>query len=188
MTHPILAYNICKQICKQASLPAGVPPCSSCSFILGTEKAPFGGGENIVFALQDHNGREICMRIQREFTKLTSYVLNSEVNFRKAIESFGISGFQKVIGYSLEGNDLIHAPFIMLEWVHGVTLRWTDDFPIDVNDRNKIIRAVAKVTIDLLKIQQHGKYSLSGPCLNTSLTYLQVPQQKTMSEQESIAR
>jgi hypothetical protein len=122
-------------------LPTGTPPCSECSFILGTEKTPFGGGENIVFALQDHNGRAICMRIQRKFTKWTSYVLNNEVNLRKSIESFGILGFQKVIGYALEGNDLINAPFITLEWVHGIDLRWTDDFPMDLGDRNKVIHA-----------------------------------------------
>jgi hypothetical protein len=187
MADAILAYNICKQICKQASLPAGVPPCSSCLFILGTEQAHFGGGENIVFALQDHTGREICMRIQRELTKWTTYVLNSEVNFRKAIEGFGISGFQKVIGYSLEGNDLIQAPFIMLEWVHGLTLQWTDSFPVDVNDRNKIIHAIAKVTIDLLKVQKHGNYPL-WTVRNASLTYSQVPQQKIMPGRGLIAR
>jgi hypothetical protein len=101
MAHPGLAYNVRKQICKQASLLTGTPPCSACSFILGTEKRQFGGGENIVFALQDHKGRAICMRIQRQFTEGTSYVLKNEVNFREAIESFGIWGFQKVIGYAI---------------------------------------------------------------------------------------
>jgi hypothetical protein len=156
MANSILAYNVRKQICKQASLPTGMPPCSACFFILGTESGRLGGGENIVFALQDHKGRAICMRIQRKFTEGTSYVLNNEVNFRKAIESFGILGFQKVTGYAIEGNSLVHAPFITLEWAHGITLRWTDDFPMNLGDRNKVIHAIARITIDLLKIQKHG--------------------------------
>ncbi len=98
------------------------------------------------------------MRIQRKSTEGTSYVLNNEVKFRKAIESFGIIGFQKVTGYAIEGNDLIHAPFITLEWAHGITLRWKDDFPI-LRDRNKVIHAIARITLDLLQIQKHGVYS-----------------------------
>lgn len=96
------------------------------------------------------------MRIQRHFTEETSYILTNEVKFREAIETFGFSGFQKVIEYALEGNDLIHAPFIALEWIHGIPLRWTDGFPIDVGDRNKVIHAIARITVNLLKIQKHG--------------------------------
>jgi hypothetical protein len=154
--HPSLAYNVRKQICKQANMPTGTPPCSACSFILGTEKRPFGGGENIVFALEDHKGRAICMRIQRKSTEGTSYVLKNEVEFRKAIESFGILGFQKVTGHAIEGNDVLHAPFITLEWAHGTTFRWTDDFPMNLGDRNKVIHVIARITIDLLKVQKHG--------------------------------
>lgn len=55
----------------------------------------------------------MCMRIQRKFTEGTSYVLNNEVKFRKAIECFGIVGFQKVNGCAIEGNDLKHGPPII---------------------------------------------------------------------------
>lgn len=151
-----LAGNIRKQICKQANVPAGTSPCSACLFILGTENEPYGGGENIVFALRDHTGRAICMRIQRSSTQGASYALKNEVDFRKSIESLGILGFQKVTGHSVEGNDLIPAPFITLEWAHGTTLRWTDTFPTNRGHRNKVIHAIARITVDLLKIQKDG--------------------------------
>ena len=154
--HSIPTYNIRKQICKQAGLPTEMSPCSACFFILNTELGLLGGGENSIFALQDHKGRAICVRIRREFTELTSHILNDEVKFRKAIENFGIMGFQKMTGYAIEGNDLIPAPFLTVEWAHGVTLRWTDDFPQGLHDRNKVIRAIASITIDLLKIQERG--------------------------------
>ncbi len=62
------------------------------------------------------------------------------------MESFGILGFQKVTGHALQGSDLIYAPFITLEWQHGMTLRWTDDSPLDLGNQNDIIRAIARIT------------------------------------------
>ena len=45
------------------------------------------------------------------YTKATSYLLlESEVNFQKAIESFGILCFQKVSRHVLKGKDVTHAP------------------------------------------------------------------------------
>ena len=99
------------------------------------------------------------MRIQRNSTEWASYTLKQEVEFRKSIESLGILGFQKITGYVTEGNDLIRAPFITLEWAHGTTLRWTDNFPINLSYRDKVIHEIARITIDLLKIQKHGWYS-----------------------------
>jgi hypothetical protein len=61
MAYSTLAYNIRKQICKQAGFPTGTLPCSACSFILRTEKAHFAGGENIVFAHKiTMEGRYVC--------------------------------------------------------------------------------------------------------------------------------
>jgi hypothetical protein len=142
----------------QAGSLAESPPCSTCSFIQGTDKSPFFGGENVVFALQNHNGEAICMRIRRDVTEWSSYLLNNEVNIRKAIESKGITAFQRLIDFAPEGNALIDSPFMMLEWVHGCKLRWTDDFPVDLKERNQIIHAIARVTMDLLKVQRKGKY------------------------------
>lgn len=90
------------------------------------------------------------MRIQRIATEGTSHILHNEIQFRKAIEGLGIASFQKVTGHAIHGNDLIRAPFITLEWAHGTTLYWTDDFPTNLNHRNKVIRAIARITIDLL--------------------------------------
>ncbi|KAF2021331.1 hypothetical protein BU24DRAFT_416993 [Aaosphaeria arxii CBS 175.79] len=112
---PNFSFNVRKHICQQAQPPTETPPCSACSFILDTERNPYAGGQNTVFALRDHAGKEICMRIQHSPTEGSSYVLEKEVNFRKAIESAGVSGFQKVIGCATRGNDLIPAPFITLE-------------------------------------------------------------------------
>lgn len=98
------------------------------------------------------------MRIQRNVTEWSSYLLNNEANTRKAIESKGITAFQRLIDFAPEGNFLINSPFMMLEWVHGCKLRWTDDFPVNLEERNQIIHAIARVTMDLLKVQRKGKY------------------------------
>jgi len=122
------------------------------------------GGEAVVFALQDHQGRKIGIRIQRKSTEATSYILSKEVEYLKAIESFNIARFQKVIDYEIHGNPLICAPFISVEWADGEPLRWTDTCPADLSHRRKIIHAIAEATLDLLQIQRPGKLTTSSVC------------------------
>lgn len=72
------------------------------------------GGEAVVFALQDHQGRKIGIRIQRESTESTSYILGKQVEYLKAIESLNIARFQKLIDFGIHGNQLIRAPFMAM--------------------------------------------------------------------------
>jgi hypothetical protein len=122
----VLAYNVCKQ----AGSTTGTPPCSACSFVLGKlPKRRSLLAVRITSLRYKITTEGDIYAYQRKFTPGTSYVLNNEVNFRKAIERFGILGFQKVTGYAIEGNDLIDAPFITLEWAHGITLSLDRQFP-----------------------------------------------------------
>lgn len=102
--------------------------------------------------------------VQRKSTESTSCILSKEVEYLKAIESFDIPRFQKVIDYEMHGNPLICAPFISVEWADGEPLRWTDTSPADLSHRQKIIHAIAEATLDLLQIQRPGKLTTTSVC------------------------
>jgi hypothetical protein len=46
------------------------------------------GSEAVVFALQDHQGRKIGIRIEREFTKSTSYIVRKELEICRLVCSY----------------------------------------------------------------------------------------------------
>lgn len=152
---------ILRQVCNQAGLTTGSRPCSECVFVLGTREKPFKGGECNVFALQDHQKRLVCIRIYRELGPSSSYVLQNEINFRSMIKGHNIDLFQTLFTNEIYGNDLIPTPFVSLEWVNGTSLQWSDSFPATRFEREKVIRATAEASMDLLYIQKPGKFTVS---------------------------
>lgn len=97
------------------------------------------GSEAVVFALQDHQSKKIGVSIQRKFTESTSYILGKRVEYLHAIESFNIARFQKLIDYGIRRNQLIHAPFMLMEWTDGELLHWTVTSPADLSHRVKSV-------------------------------------------------
>lgn len=144
------------EICRQASS-CKEPPCSVCSFILGTEKEPLGGGECVIYALQDHSGRAVGMRIYRDHGESSTYLLQNEIKNRKKIGMHQINRFQKLLGFGPTQDSVVRVPFVLLEWAHGRPLVWTDALPSNLFDRERIIFAVANTTMDLLRVQESGQ-------------------------------
>lgn len=145
-------------VLEQASSLTGSP----CHFILGTEHKPFGGGENLVFAVDNTRHLRIGIRVPRIRTPYTAQMVEKEVRFRKAIQRENIGRFQQLIGYSSSCNNLVQAPFIALSWTDGVRLQWTDQSPADEGDRNKVISSIAQATIDLLSVRNIGKSQIDA--------------------------
>jgi hypothetical protein len=142
------------QICHQALSKPLDSPCSSCKFILGTEQTPYHGGQCNVYALTDHSGRHIAMRIFHEADESSAYILSSEMKYRREIERLGLAHFGKVISISETGTQLINKPFVCLNWVHGNSLVWNDFIPKERLERDKIIKTIANISLDLLDVQE----------------------------------
>lgn len=62
-----------------------------------------------------------------------------------------------MIDYEIHGNQLIRAPFMVMEWADGESLHWRDTSQTGLSRRQKVIQAVAEASLDLLRIQRPGQ-------------------------------
>lgn len=85
--------------------------------------------------------------------------VKKEVELRLAIEKVGILGITKLNTFSATFDNPARFPFIVSEWAEGTQLRWTESYPA-VPQRDKVLRSVARIVLDLLQIQNKG-----WPCL-----------------------
>lgn len=136
-------------------------PCSLLSDEAGKPLVNIGG-ECVIVAVQQedpHGGdRRLAFRVQRTSSRFASRLILREVKHRRAIEEAGIAGFQRLVAFDATYENGIGAPYILLEWVDGVgRLQWSGATPPYREQRARVIRAVANVSLDLLKINCEGE-------------------------------
>lgn len=129
----------------------------TCHFLFETGQRPFCGGECIIFALEA-TGRRIGVRIEQKFTQSTHVKVAREVQLLEAIRREQISHLPSLIGYDLDSTP----PMIATGWADGHKLEWTEFTPTQPF-RNNILKTVAKVTLDLLQIQESGRFRTVKP-------------------------
>jgi hypothetical protein len=78
--------------------------------------------------------------------------VKTEVELRLAVEKAGIQGIMKLKAFSATFDNPARFPFIVTEWAEVTQLRWTDSYPA-LPQRNKVIRSVAQIVLNLLQIQ-----------------------------------
>lgn len=129
-----------------------------CQFIMGSRDRPFGGSECVIVALEDEAGSKWAVRFPLQFRAFPAHVVQTvkkEVELRQAIEKAGIQGIMKLKAFSATFDNPARFPFVVSEWAEGTQLRWTDSYPA-LPQRNKVIRSVARIVLDLLQIQNKG--------------------------------
>jgi hypothetical protein len=134
---------------RAASFANSVTGCS-CHFILNTECHPYSGGECTIFALEA-NGKRIGVRIEQKFSPATRVKVEREIQLLQAITRERIHHLPHLIGYDLESTP----PLIATSWADGDKLEWADFSP-PLQTRKNILKTIAEVTLDLLKIQEPG--------------------------------
>jgi len=126
------------QVCVgTSSLPADAP-CPECVFMLNTFDQPLRGGQCDVYALKNHSGKAVCVRVYRDPGQASMYLVENEIRYRKAIEEHEIRHFQSMLSYCSHKNTWIGAPYVSLTWAFGEPLRWTQTHPAVTSDREKI--------------------------------------------------
>ncbi|KAI0190542.1 hypothetical protein F4808DRAFT_444585 [Astrocystis sublimbata] len=126
----------------------------ACHFLFDTRHRPYSGGECIVFVL-DANGQRIGVRMEQTFSQATRVKVEREVQLLEAIRREQIDHLPSLIGYDLDSTP----PMIATGWADGHKLEWTEFTPAQPF-RNNILKTVAKVTLDLLRIQESGGSAL----------------------------
>jgi len=155
MQEPTIAQDIRTVVCLQAQNPnkTGIP-CSKCAFMFDTCESPFQGGQCDIYAVTDHSGRCLCVRVHREPGSGSTYLLKKEIEYRKEIDKNKIQYYQRLISFSSEEGNSIGRPYLMLSWAFGQQLHWTDTSLSLASNRELLIAAVAQSTIDLIKYSE----------------------------------
>lgn len=157
MLSPQDSSAIRTQVCRQAADRSYDAACPSCVFVQGTEENPYHGGQCNVYALQDHKARWVALRIFHDAGPSSAFLVSNEVKLRRQIEQHGINSFQTIISYAETGNHFIRNPFICLGWTFGKPLVWNETVPGTRAERDKVIQAIANVSLDLLRVQERCK-------------------------------
>lgn len=129
-----------------------------CQFIMDTRERPFGGSECVIVVLEDEKGSKWAVRFPLQFRAFREHVMltiKKEAELRLAIEKANITGITRLNTFSTTFDNPAGFPFIVFEWAEGTQLRWTESYPA-LPQRNKVIRSVAQIVLDLLKIQNKG--------------------------------
>ncbi|KAI0964737.1 hypothetical protein F4678DRAFT_455113 [Xylaria arbuscula] len=126
----------------------------TCHFLFETGQRPFSGGECIFFALVA-DGQRIAVRMERKFSQATRVKVEREIQLLKAIKREQISHLPSLMGYYLHSTP----PMLATGWADGHKLEWNDFTPTQPM-RNNTLETVAKVTLDLLQIQESGGSAL----------------------------
>ncbi|CAD6441214.1 f32e9f32-1f26-470b-9d15-45451122ce46 [Sclerotinia trifoliorum] len=126
-----------------------------CSFILGTDTAPFRGGECLIYVLQDQSQTKIGIRIPHA-EWLTPDKVREEFYFRKSLEERNVRGLQKMIAFNDEYENHLGHPWIASLWVDGETLKWSISQPKQQLRRMALMEGIARISVDFLQVQKLG--------------------------------
>lgn len=132
---------------------------SLATFCFGTDVKPFGGGESLVYAVTFPDNVTWAVRVPVNASKsLTPSSLGAFVESHAALlaklDKVGFRWSPKLIHYDTGHDNLINHPYLVLGWIHGTELEWTDAVPSKPQDRAKILRQIVDIRLDLAERTQ----------------------------------
>lgn len=142
-----------------------------CQFIMDTRQRPFGGSECVIVVLEYEKGSKWAIRLPLQFRAFPEHAVltvKKEADLRLAIEKAGIQGIMRLRAFSATFENPARFPFIVSEWAEGTQLRWTKSYPA-LPQREKVLRSVARIVVDLLQIQNKDYPYLSNYLLRVLL-------------------
>jgi hypothetical protein len=65
------------------------------------------------------------------------------------LEQAGFRWSPRLIHYDIGHDNLVKLPYLVLSWIQGRELEWTDTVPPKPDDREKILRQVVDIRLEL---------------------------------------
>lgn len=126
---------------------------TAASFCLGTADHPLSGKQCFIYVVRFPDGAMWAVRIPIHASHLppesiASYV-ETEVSILKRLEASGFSWSPRLLGYDSRFDNLIGFPYIVLRWIEGTPLEWSDTIPPHRESRNRILHQMADIIVDL---------------------------------------
>jgi hypothetical protein len=139
-------------------------------YIHDTADKPFQGGEYAIFALADEaQRRQIAVRVPKaQPGPLTSMRMEKEIDVRRRIDAARVRRFQPLLACDPTAENDLHHSFMILGWAQGHPLQWSESAPEHEVDRQKVLQAIADISLDLLQVHEQGM-SLSGGLIRSDL-------------------
>lgn len=100
---------------------------------------------------------KICLCIPSDYVLPddAAHMISEEVTWRIKIKEAGLDGLRRMIYHDLTNDNAINSPYIALEWADGKQFKWRDTMP-QKQDREKVIKQVVELTMDILRISEQG--------------------------------
>jgi hypothetical protein len=123
------------------------------SFCLGTADHPLSGKQCLIYAVQFPDGATWAVRVPVHASHLpreciTDFV-EMEVSILKRLETSGFSWSPRLLGYHSGFDNPIGFPYFVLSWIEGTPLEWSDTIPSHRESRNKILRQMVDIILEL---------------------------------------
>jgi hypothetical protein len=135
------------------------------SWCLGTAEQPLSGKQSYIFVLAFPDTTKWAIRVPVHGNHLSPDVLTSmvdtEVNIVKTLQDAGFTWSPNLITADSEFNNILHFPYIILSWIPGKPLQWSDTVPAQRKHRNKIISQVMDMIVSLANATTYGKALLA---------------------------
>jgi len=126
---------------------------STPSFRHGTATEPLSGEQCVIYALGFPNGDNWAVRIPSHMSHLPdgaiSNYVGAEARILKDLEASGFSFAPRLLGYSSAFDNPIGFPYLVLTWIEGKPLEWTSAVPARRDVRDKILRQMADIALEL---------------------------------------
>ena len=129
------------------------------AFCFGTDKKPLAGGESQIYALRFPDDTTWAVRIPVHAGRSMpassiTHSVEAEVAILTRLGNAGIRWAPKLISYDSRFDNPITHPYIVLSWVHGTPLEWTETFPLERRHRHTILRQFVDIQLDLAECTQ----------------------------------
>lgn len=131
-----------------------------CAFALESDIKPFSGSQSLIFVVKYTDGMEYGFRPLYHARKYTirDSLSSNELGAWNAFTNSQICLVPKIVASNLSDDNLIGFPFIADEWLEGEPLTWNDDELCDSTHRDKIIKNLARSTIETAcRLQKPGE-------------------------------
>lgn len=126
---------------------------TSASFCFNTAEHPLSGKQCLIYAVKFPDDATWAVRIPAHTSHLpqeaiTDY-LKTEISILKNLETRGFSWSPRLLGYDCGFNNPLEFPYLVLSWIEGKPLEWSDTVPSQRENRNKILHQLANIILEM---------------------------------------
>ena len=123
------------------------------AWCFNTGNIPLSGKQAHVYVVEFPDATQWAIRVPVHASHIgpegLADIVNSEVSILQKLQIVGFKWSPRLITFDVGFDNAIRFPYIVLTWVPGKPLQWTNEIPARREDRNKVIRQVMQMITDL---------------------------------------